>query len=301
MNINNKINKIVKYPQIKLTELQLKLLNAKPIFDIELSSRCNISCQFCPRDQLSKNNQGMMTKTTIRKVVSWLPSGATVMLSGLGEPLLNKNLTYLVEGLRKKNIRITLYTNGLLATPNRIKTLIQKGLNEIQISLPALDIKKYTMLMPGSDLKTVLSNIKYLSKNMANRVSLRLNMIVDRMNKGETAKLLELANTFNYRMSIRRIHSRAGHVRTERTIPELYACGVLASVHFISWDGKIMSCVNDIARKKNLGMIFEKSFQKILEKKKTIITQNKWFEYCTKCNDDSRYLILFHGGVDFDC
>ena len=71
---------------------ELALLNLQPLFDIELSSKCNISCVFCPREKMEKIGMGLMDSKTMASVAEWLPLGSSVIISGLGEPLLNPRL-----------------------------------------------------------------------------------------------------------------------------------------------------------------------------------------------------------------
>jgi len=241
-----------------------------------------------------------MTEDTIDSLIEWLPIGSNVLLSGFGEPLLNKHLKKLVRGLGKKDISVSMITNGLLLGSVEIRALIDDGLREIQVSFPAIDEQIYSKMMPGADQQRVLDNLKQLSSYNSDSFCIRLNIVVDEANKDEIEELKELAKQLSMWPFIRRVHSRGGSISTSRPCTDIKACGIFASVTFIAWDGFIFTCSNDVKRKNCLGSIFDDDFQDIVNKKKKIISSNKWFPICSECNDDYRYLILYHGGVNFE-
>jgi MoaA/NifB/PqqE/SkfB family radical SAM enzyme len=75
---------------------EMELLHSEPIFDIELSSKCNINCVMCPRTKIRRKLE-IMSLTSIKVLIDWLPNNAKAMLCGLGEPLLNKDIFFLIS------------------------------------------------------------------------------------------------------------------------------------------------------------------------------------------------------------
>lgn len=98
---------------------------------IEVTKRCNATCDFCPYWEADE----------VEEVKDFTPAirffqPLHVAVTG-GEPLLRKDLLDIVRQI--KNVPgfryIGLYTNGLLLTEKRVEELTLAGVNQIQISL----------------------------------------------------------------------------------------------------------------------------------------------------------------------
>jgi len=100
---------------------------------------CNRKCNFCPKsdDSIAPNLNHHMAKKLYIKIAKELKSlnyKGTVMLAGYGEPMMHKNFNDLVKIFSKVcNTEMTI--NGDFLTVNKIKKLINSGINKIVISL----------------------------------------------------------------------------------------------------------------------------------------------------------------------
>ena len=63
---------------------------------IEPTSRCNELCQQCPRTLLSREDDRDLSFDHFRYIVDQFPVLERVVLHGLGEPLLNKDLPRMI-------------------------------------------------------------------------------------------------------------------------------------------------------------------------------------------------------------
>lgn len=118
--------------------VSLRVLEQRPLFDVEAASACNMECAFCPRDAMTRSEQ-IMSLETFERVRAFLPDGAVVMFSGLGDALLNPHLERFVAALRARSIGACVITNGLRLMPPRARSLIDAGLEEFQVSVHGLD------------------------------------------------------------------------------------------------------------------------------------------------------------------
>jgi len=130
---------------------------------IAVTDRCNLRCHYCiplknihwlPHDQI------LSLEEIIEAAKSAIKLGMTkIRLTG-GEPLMRKNIVYLVSEIAKisglKDFSLT--TNGTLLV-RYAKALKQAGLNRINISLDTLDPMKYHQIT-GGNLKDVLEGIE---------------------------------------------------------------------------------------------------------------------------------------------
>ena len=117
-----------------LIQKQRQCLTVKPLFDVEITTKCNKSCSICPRSKLVRQNR-VMEKDTLIHIASWLPSSCHVMFAGLGEPLTNSNCCEYISTIAKHGPTVTLYTNGLLLSDQKVDELFDAGLNLLQISV----------------------------------------------------------------------------------------------------------------------------------------------------------------------
>jgi GTP 3',8-cyclase len=122
---------------------------------VSLTDRCNFRCPYCmpdtpdwaPRDSLlSRNELARLLSIFVSKL------GITqIRLTG-GEPLLREDIGECLEtcnALRRTGLdRISLTTNGVLLA-RRAVTLKEHGLDDINVSLDALDPQKFHQLSGG--------------------------------------------------------------------------------------------------------------------------------------------------------
>jgi len=162
--------------------LQDRFGRTKRKLRISLTDRCNFRCHYCmpdnptwlPRDEL-------LTRDELLRVAGLFVRelGIThIRLTG-GEPLLRKDLVAIVQGLnalRPQGLqRISLTTNGVLL-PKMLPALIAAGLDNVNISIDAVDAARFHSLT-GGDLQVVLAGIAAVQQH---KLPLKLNAVVMR-------------------------------------------------------------------------------------------------------------------------
>src|SRR5437773_12266571 len=81
---------------------------------IEPTSRCNELCQQCPRTLLSREVDRNLSFDDFRSIVDQFPELERVVLHGLGEPLLNKELPRMIRYLTASGTYVLFNSNGIL-------------------------------------------------------------------------------------------------------------------------------------------------------------------------------------------
>jgi len=73
----------------------------------------------------------------------------SVCLTGFGEPLFDPNLIFRVQRVREvfRKIPISIYTNGVLLTEQRINDLVRSGLTDLYVSLNAATATHHEQIM----------------------------------------------------------------------------------------------------------------------------------------------------------
>ncbi len=161
---------------------------------ISLTQRCNLTCVYCHREgQFPGSALPEMTTDEVLHITRMAVSlGMTrIKLTG-GEPLLRSDIVDIVRGLSViPNLRdLAMTTNGtnlsVLAQP-----LKDAGLRRVNINLPSLNSKTYSMVN-GGDLNDVLNGVGAAVK--AGLYPVKLNtLVLNGINNADIPQMIEFA------------------------------------------------------------------------------------------------------------
>lgn len=135
-------------------------------FLIELSNACNHKCIFCTHQKM-KRSVGKMTLEMSRSVLQQAYDLGTreVGFYATGEPFI---VPELAEHVRiAKDIGFTyvyLTTNGSLATPEKIKAVVDSGLDSLKFSINAPERELYAFIHGHDDFDKVVEHLKYAAE-----------------------------------------------------------------------------------------------------------------------------------------
>jgi MoaA/NifB/PqqE/SkfB family radical SAM enzyme len=110
---------------------------------LEVTNRCNLLCETCPRTFETLEPPADMSWTLFTQIVDQFPSIARVVMHGVGEPMLVKNLPRMIRYLKDRGTYVLFNTNGTLMQPRKFQMLIDSGLDELRVSLDAADRETY--------------------------------------------------------------------------------------------------------------------------------------------------------------
>ncbi len=160
-----------------------KLSEAVPLLtpykiNIDVANACNFKCNFCfhsiDAKELKKSdfNPGVMDyelfKIIIQQINEFPEKIKCVGLAGIGEPLLNKRLPAMIQLTKEYNVadKVVVTTNGSLLKQKFTDSLVNAGLDEIIISIEALNNKKYYDITTAKvNFEELVDNIHYLYEN----------------------------------------------------------------------------------------------------------------------------------------
>ncbi len=131
---------------------------------ISITDRCNLRCIYCmPSDGVKtiKHAEILSYEEIIRIVRIAADLGVRKIRITGGEPLMRKNLLYLISSLSEiSGIEdLSLTTNGHLLK-QYARQLALAGLKRVNISLDSLDPQRYKEITRGGDINLVLSGIQ---------------------------------------------------------------------------------------------------------------------------------------------
>jgi hypothetical protein len=262
----------------------------------EVTDNCNAHCIMCPREKHDRIHGIMDQGAYERSIDEVVELGATqVVLTGFGEPMLDKKLEAKISYAKSRGLRTYIITNGSALTEKRAYLLLQAGLDEMRVSFYGMGVDTYNAVMRGLDYdKTVKGLMQFLTIRDVLKVPCKvmLSYLVLPENKKDTAAFrefwepkvdfIEIWNPHNFGDG--KDFRERGGVKKSCGRPEN---GPLQ----IQWDGTVVPCCYDYNNQIYLGNAFYESVPDVLngEKYDAIRDAHRkgefWkFPYCDQCD-----------------
>lgn len=173
----------------------------KSSLQVDISHTCNLNCKYCVSKMNPTRNDfkdcNWAATCLINDLQTARQSCDTMVLTGTGEPLLNKNYLEHVLYINKQHRifeKVELQTNGLLLSFDMLKRLKDLGVTLVAVSTPSLDPKiqeEYTgsrssvaALIDMINYVGLTSRITYILTDAVNRYSEATDVIYDCLNTG---------------------------------------------------------------------------------------------------------------------
>jgi MoaA/NifB/PqqE/SkfB family radical SAM enzyme len=113
---------------------------------LEVTNRCNLLCETCPRTFETLEPPADMSMALLRSIVDQVPGLQRAVLHGVGEPMLVRELPEMIRYLKARGVYVLFNTNGTLLREKRFRELIESELDELRVSLDAADAKTYALV-----------------------------------------------------------------------------------------------------------------------------------------------------------
>ena len=271
------------------------------LFDIEASSRCNVSCVFCSREHLPET--GLMDEDTFHRFLEHVPLRASdgLMFVGLGEPLLNPRLPDFIASAKRLYPKLftLVTTNGKLLTAPVVSKLLEAGLDTLDVSFNGIDAKTYERLMKGARYEQTLANIAYTQREiLCNKCStnLQINYIVTQENADRKAEIEVFWRSRGIEhFRVQTMHTRGGSVGVDGMTPvgqpglQGRSCEKFRFMPFITWRGDVVYCSHDLRRNQKIGNIRMEMWDDIEQRRKDVLQNHRWMDICEICVDSYRH------------
>lgn len=144
--------------------------NLKPSFptnmSVELTNACNYKCIFCANRKM-KRKIGHIDMNLLARLLNEAYSLGTtdIGLYTTGEPFVSKELEKSIAIAKKIGFNyVYITTNGALATPERLKKVVDAGLDSIKFSINAGIPQTYKYIHGRDEFYKVLSNLQFAHK-----------------------------------------------------------------------------------------------------------------------------------------
>jgi radical SAM protein with 4Fe4S-binding SPASM domain len=176
------------------TDLPLKQIN------IPVTDRCNLKCTMCPRQNTEELIEVDIPDDALQSLLKTSRNLYGILLQGLGEPLLYKNICDVIKQLKRemcKDSEVGLTTNATMLNEDTCMKLLDSGLNFLYFSADAATKPTYEAIRVGADFDAVVKNIircvEYRCTLGANKPRFMMNFVITQQNCHEIAAFARLA------------------------------------------------------------------------------------------------------------
>ena len=127
---------------------------------LETTNRCNLLCRTCPRTFEDLEPPADMSWDLFTSIVDQFPKIARVVLHGVGEPMMVRDLPRMIRYLKARGTYVLFNTNGTLLTRRKGKELIHSGLDELRVSLDAAERDSFALVRGRDMFERIVSNVR---------------------------------------------------------------------------------------------------------------------------------------------
>jgi MoaA/NifB/PqqE/SkfB family radical SAM enzyme len=126
------------------------------------TNRCDSKCRACARTFNTLEPPRDLTLAALTRIVDQFPALDRVVLHGIGEPLLNRELVPMIQHLKAKEATVLFNSDAITLTPARARRLIESGLDEYRVSMDAATRETYLKIRGVDRFDRVVGNVQTL-------------------------------------------------------------------------------------------------------------------------------------------
>jgi putative metalloenzyme radical SAM/SPASM domain maturase len=174
---------------------------------VEVTTRCNLRCSMCVKEaQGQRIIEGDLSSETFARLAPALPRLNTLILNGIGEPLLHPQLERFIADAKRvmpASGLISFQSNGQLLDRKRAFSLAEAGIDRICISADAVSADIFGKLRSGGRPEKVVTAAAALHEAGASRgrpISLGIEFVAMRDNLHQLPEIVRWAarNRFSF-------------------------------------------------------------------------------------------------------
>lgn len=176
------------------------------LIDFVLTERCNSRCRYCLCWKVDYKDEPT-TDEIIKALESLARLGADKVTFAGGEPLLRDDLETFVMKAKELGMYTNVTTNGISATPQRVRSLAKAGLQSLTWSLDTLDPKVYQFVR-GVPLAPILANLEAAFDVCKEIPSLEMNisMVITKVSVDSALDVIRYAHNHNMFINPQIVH-----------------------------------------------------------------------------------------------
>ncbi len=254
---------------------------------VDPSSACNFRCKFCPSGDpaLIRETgrwQGAMDMKLYRKIIDDLQDFdeplKVLRLYKDGEPLLNRNFAEMVRIAKESGVAssVDTTTNGSLLDPERMKPVLDAGIDRINISVDGLSEDQFLEFAGVKiDFDRYVDNIRRIYE-MKGSCELLVKIAGDTLSEDEKTRFFRIFGDYADRIFIEnvapcwpefdlsaRLDVNMDKGIYDQPVSEVLTCPYIFYSLSVNSDGSVSLCFLDWARKLIVGDVRRESLKDI--------------------------------------
>jgi len=289
-NIDTKIKERLLQEKILGTENEIFSFHHYIQMDIEIDTRCNYRCEYCPVSTNLHPPNLMLDALYDSLLLKAKEYGIkNIALNHYNEPTLHQKLLAKIEQAVSLGFCINLFTNGSLLNEEKIAKIKNIGNTKIIINLPTLNATKYQQITKSKLLSKVLENIELLIKY---QVDTKLVIIATKEEREESIhKILSVYEKMLGKPLMTEPLSRGGMLANDQYCSAIENEGILSGCHSalnqfsVSFDGVAFLCCQDYDKKYVLGDLKIHSIKEVAESEEAIALRKMILGYATSSRE----------------
>ena len=135
---------------------------------VEVTTLCNLQCGMCVKQNGTGGiPEGTMSMETFERLAPAFPHLESLVLNGIGEPLLHPQLEEFISRARDllpEKAWVGFQSNGMLLTDERAASLVDAGLDRICISLDTVSDDSFRSIRSGGEVRGIVAAFASLNK-----------------------------------------------------------------------------------------------------------------------------------------
>jgi hypothetical protein len=267
--------------------------------DLEITNHCSHRCVVCPRAAL-RRRRGMMSESVFAGILSCLqPAQHWFSVSGFGDPLLHPKVYDFIATLTRLGSPPLVFVNPGSLTPGNIERLVASAPGGINISMHSLRPEAFAALMPHIPFDEALgAAFELIARATSNGIEVQVGGIATRFNEDEGPSFRRFWGERGLWSNWTDCHGRGGNLVTPRVYRPTPAttglhgrpCGLFSFHSFVTWEGVVLACSNDLAGETALGDLVSDGLESLIARKERVLRDGKFFPLCGACDDGMRFL-----------
>ena len=202
------LTKLLNFIKLKYLTARTKRIEGRPIeeksvktrlwrlFQVEPAIACNLKCVMCPWREMAKKaeDRGIMTPAVWQAIRPYLDRVQSVDFTGGGEPLLQPELAEWIADASKAGCETGFLSNGLLLTEEKLKKILDAGINWMCISMDGADAETYNKIRIGSNFDRVCENVANIARLRTGKIpKTMINFVLMDLNSHQMEEMVQLA------------------------------------------------------------------------------------------------------------
>lgn len=241
-----------------------------PVISLELTNNCNLKCPYCANATLTRPKT-YIDWALLEKIIDECAERQynLAWLHGVGEPLLWDRLEEVIALIKKKGAGDGSFgTNGTLLHADRVKRLLDAGLESVYVSIDTLDAELYQKTR-GGKLEKVVRNIQEMIRIAPSSFQITIALMNHKDQHINEDTIKQFHQVFGYHENVRTnlvenqlFPSAPGDYRLDTNM-KTQVCFAPINYLFIALDGRAAICCLDQDVLHSLGNVTERSIRDI--------------------------------------